>query len=120
MSDKLPESDTPPAPTPPLAPPVREPEPDPDPVAAKPAPPVLPPPAKPRPAADASKAKLQKAGLLAKARKWLEQNPPPAEWKGSKLDYAVTEMPTFSQAKALCGLGFIGVGVGLLINALKG
>lgn len=27
-------------------------------------------------------------------RKWVEENPPPKEWEGSRIEWAYTEMPT--------------------------
>lgn len=36
---------------------------------------------------------LKDAGLLDTARKWLNDNPPPPEWRADKWAYAFTEMP---------------------------
>lgn len=29
-------------------------------------------------------------------KKWLKKNPPPKIWKGTKIEYAYTEMPTWN------------------------
>lgn len=35
----------------------------------------------------------ERYGKLPAVQKWLRENPPPAEWRGSPVEYAYLEMP---------------------------
>lgn len=41
-----------------------------------------------------------------KVKAWIRSNPPPAEWRGSKLSYAYLNMLLYSKVAFMAGLAF--------------
>lgn len=37
---------------------------------------------------------MKSAEFQARARKWLKSNPPPADWRGTPMEWAFCEMPS--------------------------